>query len=46
MQNTIFSGGESACCTLQLDEEPSENALEKIRGSNHIIVVRLETIES
>lgn len=45
MQNTIFSGGESACCTLLLDDEPSKKALEEIRGTDHIIIARLEKIE-
>jgi D-3-phosphoglycerate dehydrogenase len=46
MQNTIFSGGESACCTLQLDEEPSAETLKSISNSKDIIIVRLEKIES
>lgn len=46
MQNTIFAGGESACCTLLLDDKPSEKTLEEIRGTEHIIIARMEQIES
>ncbi len=44
MQNTIFAGGESACCTLLLDDNPSETTLEEIRTKEHIIIARLEKI--
>ncbi len=41
MQNTVFSGGESACCSLKLDEVPSEEALAQIGANENIIQLRL-----
>ena len=32
IQNLIFSGAQAACCTIQLDTRPSDDALSKIRG--------------
>jgi D-3-phosphoglycerate dehydrogenase / 2-oxoglutarate reductase len=45
MQNTIFSGGESACCALLLDDLPSDTTLDEIRKTEHIIIARLEKID-
>ena len=41
MQNTVFSGGESACCTLKLDETPSEDVLTQIGTNENIIQLRM-----
>ncbi len=37
MENSIFSGGKAAVCTLKLDSEPSAEVLERIRQGEHII---------
>jgi len=41
MQNTVFSGSESACCTLKLDETPSEEVLAQIATNENIIQLRM-----
>ncbi len=41
MQNTVFSGGESACCTLKLDEVPAKDVLGQIRANENIIQLRM-----
>ena len=41
MQNTVFSGGKSASCTLKLDTAPSEEVLEKVRANEDIIQIRM-----
>ena len=42
MENSIFSGGKAAVCTLKLDNEPSEDLLERIASMEHIIGVQLK----
>ncbi len=42
MENSIFSGGKAAICTLKLDEAPSAAVLEKIRNEENIIQVSLK----
>ncbi len=42
MENTIFEGGEAACCTLKLDEKPSDAVLAKIGKAESIIKVMLK----
>ena len=42
MENTIFEGGEAACCTLKLDDKPSEKLVGKIRSGENIIQVLLQ----
>jgi D-3-phosphoglycerate dehydrogenase len=41
MQNTVFRGGESACCSLKLDEVPASDVLARIGGDENIIQLRL-----
>jgi hypothetical protein len=41
MQNTVFSGGHSASCTLKLDAIPSESVLEQIAENENIIQLRM-----
>lgn len=41
MQNTVFSGGESACCSLKLDAAPSEEVLAQIATNENIVQLRL-----
>jgi D-3-phosphoglycerate dehydrogenase len=42
MENTIFEGGAAACCTLKLDEKPSDALLGKIGKAENIIKVMLK----
>ena len=42
MGNTIFEGGEAACCTLKLDEKPSEKLIGKIGSAENVIKVMLK----
>ena len=37
MENTIFEGGETASCTLRLDDRPSEVLLAKTRANPNVI---------
>ncbi|MDA7979394.1 MAG: 3-phosphoglycerate dehydrogenase family protein [Pirellulales bacterium] len=41
MENTIFDGASAACCTLLLDQAPSDQALSKIRESKSVLQVTL-----
>ena len=41
MENSIFSGGKAAVCTLKLDEKPSESVLANIGDNENIIQVSL-----
>ncbi len=41
MQNTVFSGGESACCSLKLDAVPSEDILNQVAANENIVQLRL-----
>ncbi len=43
MQNTIFSGGHAACCTMQLDSLPGDEILKRIASSDLIYVARVES---
>lgn len=42
MENTIFSGGKAAVCTLKLDHPPKELTLKKIMDNIHVIQVALK----
>ncbi len=42
MENSIFSGGRAAVCTLKLDDQPSDEVLGKIRGIENIIQISLK----
>jgi D-3-phosphoglycerate dehydrogenase len=42
MENAIFAGELAACCTLQLDEAPSEQLVKHLAGLSHVIQVHLE----
>ncbi len=37
MENTIFAGAEAACCSMLLDEAPSESLLEFFRGNPSVL---------
>lgn len=37
MENTIFSGGETATCLLKLDDRPTDEVLDRIEAKEHII---------
>jgi D-3-phosphoglycerate dehydrogenase len=41
MQNTIFSGGTTATCTLKLDSKPTKEIIETLNGEKDIIHVEL-----
>ena len=41
MQNTVFSGGQSASCTLKLDAIPPESVLERMAENENIIQLRM-----
>jgi len=42
MENTIFEGGDAACCTLKLDDTPSEALITKISNTENVIKVSLK----
>jgi len=42
MENVVFEGALAACCTLRLDQSPSENLLQTIRSDQNIIDAQLE----
>ena len=42
MENRIFAGGQSASCSLLLDDVPSSEVLEKIKENENIIQVMLK----
>ena len=42
MQNTIFSGGATASCSLKLDRAPDNEHLDRIRAGEHVIQVSLK----
>jgi D-3-phosphoglycerate dehydrogenase len=37
MENTIFAGAQAACCTLHLDQAPSEELLDRLRADPNIL---------
>jgi hypothetical protein len=37
MENTIFAGAEAACCSMLLDEPPSDNLLDFFRGNPSVL---------
>ena len=41
MQNTVFSGGTTATCTLKLDSQPSEDVISELNEGKEIIHVEL-----
>lgn len=42
MENTIFEGGAAACCTLKLDEKPTDALITKLGKAENIIKVMLK----
>ncbi|MEO1999268.1 MAG: NAD(P)-dependent oxidoreductase [Planctomycetaceae bacterium] len=42
MVNTIFDGASAACCTLQLDEAPSEVLLTKLASQEAVLQIQIE----
>ncbi|MBT4864327.1 MAG: hydroxyacid dehydrogenase [Planctomycetaceae bacterium] len=42
MDNAIFEGAGAACCTLQLDEAPSQNLIGNLSQLDHVLQVQLE----
>jgi len=41
VENTVFEGGEAACCKIQLDVRPADEVVERIRAPAEIIFVDL-----
>jgi len=46
IENTVFEGGEAACCKVQLDHKPADEVVEKIRAPQEIIFVDLVELRS
>lgn len=44
MENVIYAQGEGACAKIQLDTEPSAEAIEAIRKGKHVLSADLTTI--
>lgn len=42
MENSVFSGGRAAVCTLKLDDSPEDSVLNKIRSIENIIQIALK----
>ncbi len=42
MDNAVFDGAQAACCTLQLDQEPTAGLLAELAAQEHILQVQLE----
>ena len=42
MDNAIFAGAGAACCTLQLDQEPSQRLIDDLSRLEHVLQVVLE----
>ena len=42
MENTVFESGNAASCTLKLDSQPSDKALDEIRSMDNIIEADLK----
>lgn len=42
MENTVFDGARAACCTLQLDQAPSLQAMQSLEANENILQVTLE----
>ena len=42
MENTIFDGASAACCTLQLDQAPSQDLIDDLSRLEHVLQVHLE----
>ena len=45
MENTIFAGAEAACCSMLLDEPPSESLLDFFRGNPSVLHAMLNPCE-
>jgi hypothetical protein len=45
MENTIFAGADAACCTLHLDQSPSEQLLVRLRSDPNILHVLSQTYD-
>ncbi len=43
VRNTVFEGARAACCTLHLDDEPSAEALARIRANADVLHLTLQT---
>lgn len=44
-ENTIFEGAKAACCSILLDQSPSEPLVAKIRGNENVLHVMLNACE-
>lgn len=42
MENTIFAGASAACCTLQLDQPPSQHLIDDLSRLENVLQVHLE----
>jgi D-3-phosphoglycerate dehydrogenase len=42
MENSIFSGGKAAVCTLKLDDRPDDDVISRIGATEHIIQVHIK----
>lgn len=42
MENIIFDGAEAACCTLLLDQRPSDAVVDQLAGNSDILDIQLE----
>ena len=46
MENIIYEGADAACAQIQLDAEPSSDAMSRIEsGSEHVLSVNLTVID-
>jgi D-3-phosphoglycerate dehydrogenase / 2-oxoglutarate reductase len=45
MENTIFAGAKAACCSLLLDQKPSEELVSRIRCNTNILGVMVNACE-
>jgi D-3-phosphoglycerate dehydrogenase len=45
MTNTIFAGARAACCSMQLDQAPSNGLLEKMRNNVNVLRVMLSACD-
>ena len=43
MENTIFDGARAACCTLQLDQGPTQQLIDNLSRDEHILQAHLES---
>lgn len=45
MENTIFAGAKAACCSMLLDQSPSEKLVDRIRANENILNVMVNACE-